>query len=104
MVSKAADLTSEEVTPTIENAREGFGDVSSKIAFILAKKLGKNPVEIAKELAAKLMIAKDANIEKVEAAGPYLNFYINDKFYTKNVEQIVAGKSKTNEEKGKNND
>ena len=41
--------------------------------FSLAKKLKKNPIEIAKEIAAKFK--KGVYIEKVEAVGPYVNFY-----------------------------
>ncbi len=40
--------------------------------FALAKKIGKPPVEIAQDLAKRLLKAK--SIEKAEAAGPYLNF------------------------------
>ncbi len=43
--------------------------------FILAKEMKKSPNEIAKEIATK--IKPDKNIEKAEAAGPYVNFFIN---------------------------
>lgn len=41
--------------------------------FSLAKEMKKNPTEIAKEVAGKL-VAKGL-IKKIEAAGPYVNFY-----------------------------
>ncbi|MBI2651285.1 arginine--tRNA ligase [Candidatus Woesearchaeota archaeon] len=45
--------------------------------FSLAKIHKKNPNEIAKELSSK--IGKNKNIEKVEALGPYVNFFLNKK-------------------------
>lgn len=101
LIAKAAGVSELEVAPTIENAREGFGDVSSKIAFILAKKLGKNPVEIAKELADKINAEKDADIEKIEAAGPYLNFYLSDKSSLEFIKKLSKGKIKPKKKTGK---
>jgi len=48
--------------------------------FALAKSLKKNPVEIAKKLASEI---SSPEIEKVEAKGPYLNFFINGDFLAK---------------------
>jgi len=42
--------------------------------FALAKELKKNPAEIAKDLAKKI---KSSEFEKIEARGPYLNFFVN---------------------------
>jgi arginyl-tRNA synthetase len=52
---------------------EKYGDLAYP-CFNMAKKLKKNPNDIAKELAGKLKINF---IEKVEAIGPYINFYVN---------------------------
>ncbi|MBW3010970.1 arginine--tRNA ligase, partial [Candidatus Woesearchaeota archaeon] len=43
--------------------------------FVLSKQEKKPPVEIAKDLAGKIKPGK--NLEKVEAVGPYLNFFLN---------------------------
>ena len=43
--------------------------------FILSKQEKKPPVEIAKDLASKIKVGKE--VEKVEAVGPYLNFFLN---------------------------
>ncbi|MBI2129765.1 arginine--tRNA ligase [Candidatus Woesearchaeota archaeon] len=48
--------------------------------FSLSKIYRKNPVEIANELRSKLEKEKISFIEKVEAKGPYVNFFINKKF------------------------
>lgn len=43
--------------------------------FQLAKEFKKNPVQIAQDLANKLK--KPAFVDKIEAKGPYINFFIN---------------------------
>ncbi len=57
-----------------------FGHFSSNAAMLLAKKLGKNPKEIASEIKSILeentFISR--NIQKIEIAGPgFLNFYLS---------------------------
>lgn len=56
--------------------------------FALAKEMKKNPVEVAKELKEKLdsrLLGNDSVVEKVEAFGPYVNFFLNSKVLAKNV-------------------
>lgn len=50
-----------------------MGDLSL-LCFNLAKKLGKNPSEIAKEIAARFQVKPGTIIEIVQAIGPYVNF------------------------------
>ena len=50
-----------------------FGDYAFP-CFILSKKLKKAPLEIAQELSK---IEPEGNISKIEANGPYLNFFIS---------------------------
>lgn len=69
---------------------ERFGEVSSTIAFEIAKKQKRNPAEVAKELAAK--IRKTRNFGRVEATGPYINFYLSDFFYSSFLDRIMAEK------------
>src|SRR3989344_9217939 len=54
---------------------QDLGDYSFP-CFSLSSLLKKNPVEIAQELASKIY---SKEFEKVEAKGPYLNFFINKK-------------------------
>ena len=50
-----------------------FGDFATNVALQLAKPLGRNPREIAEEIAASLR--DTGNYEKVEVAGPgFINF------------------------------
>ncbi len=51
--------------------------------FLLAKELKKNPNEIAKNLSQKLKMPKE--LSKAEAAGPYLNFFVNSTFLTQKI-------------------
>lgn len=51
--------------------------------FTLSKELKKNPNEIAKELSKKISPSKE--IEKAEANGPYVNFFINKKILAENI-------------------
>ncbi|MCF7867020.1 arginine--tRNA ligase [Candidatus Woesearchaeota archaeon] len=62
--------------------------------FLLAKELKKSPAEIATDLTSKI---KENFIEKVEAKGPYVNFWIKKEILVKNVlesleENIVLDK------------
>ncbi len=53
-----------------------MGDLSLP-CFDLAKKLCKNPAEVAKEAAAGFRVKPKMTIEKVETTGPYVNFFLN---------------------------
>lgn len=54
---------------------EAFGDFSTNIAMVLAKKLGKAPIEIAKDFCKKL--EQDESFKKVEVKGPgFINWWI----------------------------
>ena len=76
-----------------------FGDFSLP-CFSIAEKFRENPAETAKELAAKLV--KTKAIEKIEAKGPYVNFFINKQILVESVlnrilkEKDCYGSGKTN--------
>lgn len=54
-----------------------FGDYSTNVAMQLAGKLGKNPRDIAMEIAAKL--ESDDSVAKVDVAGPgFINLWLSD--------------------------
>ncbi len=44
--------------------------------FAMAKAAGKNPVEVAKELAGAVVLNPKLGIERVVAFGPYVNFFV----------------------------
>lgn len=71
---------------------KNFGDYAMP-CFQLAKKFKKSPVEIAKDLQKKLK--PDKIINKIEAKGPYLNFFINESNLTEDtLKKIIKEKEK----------
>ncbi len=58
-----------------EPPNPSMGDLSTNIAFSLASKLKKNPMEIAQEIAEKIELP--LYFDKVETKGPYINFFID---------------------------
>jgi arginyl-tRNA synthetase len=70
---------------------ESFGDYSTNIAMQLAKKLGKNPREIAGQL--KDALNNDESISRVEIAGPgFINFYLQDSYLLKQINTTVPNR------------
>ena len=74
-IAKVAELNTEEIESYIEiPPNQEMGDYAFP-CFKLAKTLRKAPPIIATELKEKIEI--DSDIEKIDIAGGYLNFYIN---------------------------
>ncbi|MEM4306010.1 MAG: arginine--tRNA ligase, partial [Candidatus Caldarchaeum sp.] len=63
--------------PKVSLAKDArFGDVTSSDAFDLAKKTGKKPIEVAKELVERMDLSRTVYVERVEVAGAgYINFH-----------------------------
>lgn len=59
--------------------------------FALSKQYKKNPTDIAKELAVK--IKPKGSVGKIKAAGPYLNFYLDNTKIAGNVLKGICGKN-----------
>lgn len=84
------ELTSSEIIFD-ENPKKG--DLSTNIAFKLAKEVGKAPAIIAETLANGLT-SKDV---KAESAGGFLNFYFSDDFYKRELAGIITAGEKYGE-------
>ncbi len=70
------DVFNEDIEPELTRPDEQFGDYSTNVAMQLAGKVGKNPREIAEELAGKI---RSDSIQKTEVAGPgFLNITLTD--------------------------
>jgi arginyl-tRNA synthetase len=70
------DLSISDVNFSVEVAKPGFGDISSNIAFLLAKELKKNPKEITQMLFEKYSQCSSILVLKTEAhPSGYLNFF-----------------------------
>lgn len=71
------------------------GDYSTNIAFVLAPKLKKDPMQIAEELKKVLFSQKLAYLKEIKIAAPgYINFYLTDKVYLDNLDNILKVKDK----------
>lgn len=66
-----------------------FGDVSTNIAMIFAKKLDTTPRLLAEKLSEGL--SKNINIEKLEIVGPgFLNMFFSNTFWHKQLKELVS--------------
>src|SRR6266540_3323728 len=64
-----------------------LGDYSVNLAFAIAKKEGKNPLDIARELAK--IFSESEYFEKVEVAPPgFVNFFLKMEFLQEQLEEI----------------
>jgi len=70
-------LFEEDVRIELEKPRDrGHGDLSTNLALMLGKRLGRKPRELAGEIAANVDLPKDV-VESVEIAGPgFINFRV----------------------------
>lgn len=75
------ELFSEGEVVELTRPDEQFGDFATNIALKLAKPLGKNPREVAEQLAAKLKEELSEQISGITVAGPgFLNLVLKDAF------------------------
>ncbi|MGH1569045.1 MAG: arginine--tRNA ligase [Nitrosopumilus sp.] len=73
-----SDLSMSDVKFSVEPAKSGFGDVSSNISFLLAKRLKKSPKDTAEMLSEKYSSCTNTLVLKSEShPSGYLNFYAN---------------------------
>ncbi len=75
-------------------------DLASSVAFRLAPVLKKSPAAIAREIHQAIS-PEFRYVEKVELAGPYLNFFMNQKFLYTVLEQALADNAWTGRMKEK---
>ena len=88
ILSEASGAPQDVCLASLEPTEEkGHGDLASKIGFILAKERKTSPGALAHELSKK--IKPHEWIEKIEANGPYLNFFFSDAFYSAAIERIL---------------
>lgn len=83
---------------------ELHGDLSTNIAMLLAKKLRKNPRELANEIIQQIKVNPHL-ISKVEIAGAgFINFFISERFYSNVIHKILESREsfgKSEKYKGK---
>ena len=76
---------------TFEKPRdEAHGDLTTNVAMLLAKTLGKNPRAIAQEIIAALKVEPEF-VSRVDIAGPgFINFRFTEKFFNFQVGTILS--------------
>ncbi|MCL5090791.1 MAG: arginine--tRNA ligase [Patescibacteria group bacterium] len=82
-----------EVEINLEHPAElSFGDYSTNIALVLAKKIGKNPRDFATELIKTWQEMGLPNfIEKIEVAGPgFLNIWLNFAAFSTSISSVLT--------------
>ncbi len=92
LLGKHVSAGSSEIEAKIElPSDDSLGDYAFP-CFFLAKSLKKSPVAIAAEIAAKLQpeIAGSKVLEKLQNAGPYVNFFVNKAELANDVVAAVA--------------
>jgi arginyl-tRNA synthetase len=69
-----------------------FGDVSTPVALAVARRVGRNPRELAAELGERWCAGPGAAVcARFEVAGPgFLNLFLNDAWYREATRRIVA--------------
>ena len=90
IIEKAVEgnLPAQAVVPdfSIEiSANKEYGDYSSNVALILAKKINKNPKDVASLIKEKI---KSDIFKKIEVVNGFINFFIADKIFVDNLKKI----------------
>ncbi|MGV8142604.1 MAG: arginine--tRNA ligase [Candidatus Pacearchaeota archaeon] len=80
---KPSGLPSAQLEEILETPKDSTHGDFAFPCFALAKNWKKNPVEIAKELVVKM--GKLKGFEKVEAVGPYVNFFVDKKILAREI-------------------
>lgn len=65
-------------------------DLASSVSFRLAPVSRKSPVQIAKMIASSIELPPEGLIDRVETAGPYLNFHASRKFLDSTISAILT--------------
>jgi arginyl-tRNA synthetase len=82
------ETTPDEISSSLMEAKPEFGDVTSTIAFVIAKKAKKNPAEVAAAIAKATKVEKSL-VEKVGVVGPYVNFIWSNQYYADVVKDVL---------------
>jgi len=96
-IKKILEQVASELEISTENISVDYpvdskhGDYSTNVALVTAKKVGKNPKELAEDLRLKI---KDLGIfEKIEIAGPgFINMWIKNAKFIEQIDSIRDGK------------
>lgn len=63
-----------------------FGDLSTNVAMVYSKQLGKNPLDLATEIKSHLEAELPSDLEKMEVVKPgFINFFFTPEYFAKNL-------------------
>ncbi|MBI2344896.1 arginine--tRNA ligase [Candidatus Dependentiae bacterium] len=83
-------FTSMQFDINTDEQKAAFGDICSNIAMSAAKQLKQNPRALAQQIVEKF---SHPLIKKIEIAGPgFLNFFLNDQWFTNLAQEITHNK------------
>lgn len=86
----------EDVDFVVEHPDDfSHGDYSTNVAMVCAKKIGKNPKELAEKMVATLRQAQDEfpEIQEIQIAGPgFINFHLSRDFFADKIKGILEQK------------
>ena len=91
VLSEKTDIECSYFEQIIEIPQRNMGDFALP-CFALAKQYKKSPVQLATDLAAQLVAQSYSFLEKVNPAGPYLNFFLKRDSFAQNVLQEALEK------------
>ena len=70
--------------------QDGFGDLSTNIAMLLAGSINKKPIDIANAIHKNLIEKNLDNIEEITVTTPgFINFVIKPRFYQNKIISII---------------
>ncbi len=87
-LSDAAGVPKREAASSIIPRNGKFGDLSTTIAFALAKKKNANPAELAQKICGRLALPEC--VSEAKAAGPYINFFLSDAQWAKFIHEFSS--------------
>jgi arginyl-tRNA synthetase len=101
----ASDLGIKDLDFSVEKPKDqSHGDLASNIALVLAQKLHKKPIDIANQIAEKIILEKDL-VSDVKIAPPgFINFYFSKEYLASQLQEIIEqgeGYGSSNLGKGK---
>jgi arginyl-tRNA synthetase len=92
IVKEAVENLGEDINVVIERPSDArHGDYTSNVALVLAKKLAKNPRELAESLTERIkQSAKDLGIEEITVAGAgFINFHMSTDYLFGELHKIL---------------
>lgn len=84
------DVLGVDVAVELTRPEEKFGDYATNVALQLSKQLGRNPRDIAEELAARVRTVLEEQVSEVTIAGPaFINLRLSDQDLFRGVQEPV---------------